>query len=338
MIEIAYYRVPGGNFGDDLNKVLWKYALPKQVFESERILLIGVGSLLNSKFLDEVLKSKRRIIAFGSGVCYGGLRSVASSIQLSALRGPLSAAMVGKSEASVTDGAALLALPQVRTALLPDVVDKNKILFMPHHDSFQFSHWDAAAKEAGIEMVDPRDSVEKILMQIASAKLIISEAMHGAIVADAFRVPWIPVTSSWRIQSFKWNDWTMSIKMPYKPAWIPSSSANDGLARHIDKRELNTAVDWRKTFETKNTEDFRNVYNRQFDREALSRAERSLARRLFGGAVKRITPVLDYVAVCRAAKSLTRLSKQAGFLSEDQVFQDRLSSLYEKADRLRAYA
>ena len=40
--------------------------------------------------------------------------------------------------------------------------------------------------------------------------------MHGAIVADTLRVPWIPVRTNPKILPFKWLDWCQSVKLPYR--------------------------------------------------------------------------------------------------------------------------
>jgi succinoglycan biosynthesis protein ExoV len=41
--------------------------------------------------------------------------------------------------------------------------------------------------------------------------------MHGAIVADALRVPWVPIVTSPRILKLKWQDWCSSVNLPYQP-------------------------------------------------------------------------------------------------------------------------
>ena len=41
------------------------------------------------------------------------------------------------------------------------------------------------------------------------------------IVADALRVPWIPLVTSPRILSFKWQDWCQSIELTYQPQFVP---------------------------------------------------------------------------------------------------------------------
>ncbi|MBV5343049.1 hypothetical protein JZU68_05375, partial [bacterium] len=38
-------------------------------------------------------------------------------------------------------------------------------------------------------------------------------AMHGAILADALRVPWYPITNSTEILHFKWHDWFRSMNI-----------------------------------------------------------------------------------------------------------------------------
>src|SRR5690606_18376921 len=39
----------------------------------------------------------------------------------------------------------------------------------------------------------------------------------GAIVADAFRVPWTPIRTSAEILAFKWEDWCASVGLAYEP-------------------------------------------------------------------------------------------------------------------------
>jgi succinoglycan biosynthesis protein ExoV len=43
--------------------------------------------------------------------------------------------------------------------------------------------------------------------------VIITEAMHGAIVADTYNIPWIPVFTYASFNFFKWNDWAASLDM-----------------------------------------------------------------------------------------------------------------------------
>ncbi len=336
LIEIAYYKVQGGNFGDDLNEALWPHILPPEVYNSERLLLVGIGSILHTDFLKRLTNNKRKIVVVGSGVCYGKLGAIPSSIDVRALRGPLSAAIVGNSEASVTDGAALLALPNARAALVPMSTSKNDVLFMPHHDSFQFSNWHLAAKQAGLSVVDPRNAVTAILEKFASARLVIAEAMHGAIVADTLRIPWIPVSSSLRTQSFKWNDWTMSMDMPFEPVRIPSSSINDGLARRIDRKGAPSCTDWRLAYKTQNHDEFTKSYNDQYVENVGIGREVPPAKRVVRNVVKQLSPAFDALAVYRAAKSLRKLSESPGYLSKESVFQDRLRKLVDRVDSLRS--
>ena len=51
---------------------------------------------------------------------------------------------------------------------------------------------------------------------------MITEALHGAIVADALRVPWMPVSSYHTILPFKWEDWCRSVGLAYAPSSVPT--------------------------------------------------------------------------------------------------------------------
>jgi succinoglycan biosynthesis protein ExoV len=58
--------------------------------------------------------------------------------------------------------------------------------------------------------------VDRVLVEIQQTEILLAEAMHGAIVADALRVPWIPVRMYSQFMEFKWRDWTQSIQVPFK--------------------------------------------------------------------------------------------------------------------------
>jgi hypothetical protein len=84
--------------------------------------------------------------------------------------------------------------------------------------------WDEFSKETGIHIIDPRLPVEDFLVELAQTKRVLCEAMHGAILADTFNIPWFPVKMYDHINEEKWFDWTeafdLKIKFDYlNPIW-----------------------------------------------------------------------------------------------------------------------
>ena len=63
-----------------------------------------------------------------------------------------------------------------------------------------------------------------MVRRIAAADKVIAESMHAAIIADAFRVPWVPVALSREVSPFKWVDWTSSVNVSYSPVCLPPSN------------------------------------------------------------------------------------------------------------------
>lgn len=220
-MEIYHYRRRDqqGNFGDELNTWLWQRLLPPSALEAEDAVLVGLGTLLNH-LLPQRLGQPGRVFVFSTGAGYEKpLRSLPSHWHLYCVRGPLTAQRLElPADLAVTDGAVLLR--RLVSSEVPKTAPAALMLHV-HHASFATPVWQAACEALGIRYIDPRWPLERVITAIQSSALLIAEAMHGAIAADALGVPWIPITTSPRILSFKWQDWCASIREPYRPAYLP---------------------------------------------------------------------------------------------------------------------
>jgi succinoglycan biosynthesis protein ExoV len=236
-VKLFYYPGLNGvtNFGDELNPWLWSRLLPDLEDRGEADwLFVGIGTLINDR-----LPRASRTIVFGSGIGYGDhVPRPDSSWRVHFVRGPRSAAALGlSSEAALTDPANLVASvwrerPPKRT----------RCAFMPHW--VNANEWiEALCREEGVGYVDPRWPVELVLERIAETGLLLAEAMHGAIVADTLRVPWIPIRSVAGVLEFKWLDWCESVGIAYEPQgtlslWAPSRRGLLGGARGWTKAAI----------------------------------------------------------------------------------------------------
>jgi len=207
---IKYFKHKHGNFGDDLNPWLW----PKLILGIEGIdkdtYFIGIGTLLNEK-----LPPGKKVI-FGAGFGYGTVPVVDEHWHTYAVRGYDTARQLGISEDLViTDAAVLLRLTEY-----PQAPTQHKIGFMPHVDSCWNCDWDTICKELDLHFIDAAWGVERVLLEMQACDKIITEAMHGAIVADALRIPWVPVVIYDHILNSKWVDWLTTMKLEYAPQAI----------------------------------------------------------------------------------------------------------------------
>jgi succinoglycan biosynthesis protein ExoV len=181
--------------------------------------LVGIGTLLNHR-LPERLGPASRVVIFSSGVGYEKpLRALPPHWRISCVRGPLSAQALGLAPAlAITDGALLL-----QRYWRPAAADRRwPAAFMPHihHATMAAASWQQICQDLGWQYIDPRWPVEQVLRAIGQSQLLLAEAMHGAIAADALRVPWIAVQTSARILPFKWQDWCASVQVPFQPAYL----------------------------------------------------------------------------------------------------------------------
>ncbi|MEX1198520.1 MAG: polysaccharide pyruvyl transferase family protein [Pseudohongiellaceae bacterium] len=223
-MKVIYYQDPRGNFGDELNRWLWPKVFGDAItgfghhgketraeYATEDLLFYGIGTILD----DRIPLQPEKII-FGSGFGYGDKLQKLDNARVFFVRGSRTAKVLGLGpDKALTDPAILL------RRFFPLVMESDKqhdISFMPHHSSVSGNYWRKACDELGIHYIDPRETdIEMVIREISGSRLVIAEAMHGAIVADTFRVPWIAVSSVAETNNFKWQDWCGTLGLSYAP-------------------------------------------------------------------------------------------------------------------------
>lgn len=243
------------NFGDSLNPWLWGKLLPQQLDEDPTTSFVGIGTILNGDLCAKLPQAKNLVI-FSSGFGYGAVKfpTVTDRWTIYCVRGPLSAEKMGlPSDRAVADGALLL-----RRIFQATEPKDTQFSFMPHVEQAMLGDelFIDACNQVGIRYIDPRWSIEKILSLISRTEVLLAEAMHGAIAAEAIRVPWVPVISSSRIFRFKWMDWCASLGLNYQPAEIMPLVS--GYPLQSDRQNFNQNwLDDLKQTETANPETIR---------------------------------------------------------------------------------
>lgn len=218
-MKLSFYQGSEPNFGDELNLHVWDKILPTGFLNTdESELFLGIGSILTDAWPRDAVK-----YVVGSG--YGGYNGLPDIREgdwnIVFVRGPRTAAAIGVGpEKAICDSA--IFLRDIHSAA--QVETKVKISFMPHFESIKRGFWEEACALAGFNFIDPRWSVDRVLAEISSSKVLICEAMHGAIVADILRTPWIAVEPIHSENSAKWLDWGDSLGLDIRRhAMFPSS-------------------------------------------------------------------------------------------------------------------
>ncbi|MDQ2634976.1 MAG: polysaccharide pyruvyl transferase family protein [Pseudomonadota bacterium] len=347
-MKLHYFRSPHGNFGDDLNAWLWPELLPGAWDDGQDgITFVGIGTILNRLVPDTRLK-----IVAGSGVGYSPLPPNLhdGSWEILGLRGPLSARAAGlPAEAVITDGAILLGT--IDGLVKPQGMRTGNVVFVPHVSSTETGAWEEICAELGITYIDPRWSFHEVFALIGNARLVLAEAMHGAIVADTLRVPFVPLVSSREISSFKWMDWTLSMGLPYRPIRLPPSSlldaARDRLVTSMGHGHLNPGV-----FDTSADNSIADELLRQLGR-ASQREEspgwqrvHDNTKRLWRRVVKPATVKasggmlagLDRRLFDRATEAVRKAMDAPSYLSDDRTYESKRAQLMDRLEMTRRIA
>jgi hypothetical protein len=226
-MEINYYKSEVGNIGDDLNPFILRYLLGTDVFDrDDNMVLLFIGTILFDGFEGskniENYSTKKKIL-FGAGIRFiNAPLTIDSSFEIRFLRGPYSSyALTGATDSFITDPAYL-----IRDCLPEDVFEEEKQYrfgLMPHFKSLDKVDWPAIANRLGVHYISPSNelSIEETMREINKCEILITEAMHGAILADASRVPWKRIKffshlyENPAVAEFKWADWGRSMNINF---------------------------------------------------------------------------------------------------------------------------
>ena len=294
---LYYCKIREGNFGDDLNPWLWSRLAPEFCDEQNPALLVGIGTIFTCRIPEEPLK-----MVFGSG-CWGRgpLPELDERWKIYCVRGPLTAARLKLDPALALVDPGILVRRFARVA----TTRKYRVSFMPHQSSMSFANWDELCRQVGFHCIDPQWPVDRVLQDLQETNLLLSEAMHGAIAADALRVPWIPLRLYSRFDTFKWQDWTRSIGVPWKLTDVAPIYLN------LPKYSKRVGYFFKKGFA-----------NLGLGREGWKRH-----------GVWRSTPA----QIQRSLEVLSKIPEnQPAFLSEDKRLDELEERLLEKLSQLRA--
>ena len=221
-MHILYFKSEKGNFGDDLNPWLW----PKIFKETNKLAdsyFLGIGSILHAGNLNLKNIAGEKKIVFGTGIrpsnSYEQFK-IDGTWDIKFLRGPLSAKYLGNNYKFISDAAYAIRLLKDFSEI-QKTEKKYEVSIMPYFHSTNYFNWERIAGDLGFNLISPHSEqgVEHTIREIAASKYLVSEAMHGAILADILRVPWhrfvltTPYTEGGRVSDFKWNDWMSSINV-----------------------------------------------------------------------------------------------------------------------------
>lgn len=302
-----YYPRGSDNVGDELNAWLWS-ALLGDIAHGDDIALLGIGTLLNEPFSCQ-LRGESRIAVLGTGAGYGTPPPLDERWKFYAVRGPRTARALGLSpDLAIADAAYLLAGLDWRAGVSGGAA--GEVLVVPHHRSLPLLDWQALCDRAGLTFLSPLVPAEAFMARLQAARLVLAEAMHGAILSDVARVPWRAFSFGRQFNLGKWLDWS------------------EALGIDLEVRQI------------------QGFYDPGFAANRAARLSKHLVRRFKAGCCARglgkakwcsITPPSWQLArdTARVQETLQALAAQVGQLSDATIFEQRATQLLGAVNALR---
>lgn len=320
-MHLIHYRKSVPNFGDDLNADLWP-ALAPHLFANadDGRGFVGIGTIIGMD-----VGQIDRLDVFSSGAGNDPIANWAGKqLTVRCVRGPMTARLLKVDAAlALTDGAIL-------TPLAPAFPDRANggggTLVIPHFETLNYPGWPEACAQAGFSLLDPRGTPKDVIASIAAADVVLTESLHGAILADVYGIPWSVFGTSANFGTSKWVDWLAQFDMEFSPVLLPPPNARQVMAHGKRPEPYGTRL--RFTLEQ--------AVSEFEDRIAFSRPKpvKEMAKRL----VRKIPPLERLLGFSpeRTAEALTRLAAGPTMLSAENrrlTLRDRMLDTLRETER-----
>ncbi len=190
-------------------------------------------------------------------------------------------------------------------------------IFIPHYSTALLNiGWTALCDEIGIDYVSPEGESREVIKKIACAPLVLTESMHGAILADAYRTPWVAIEMSDSFNKFKWNDWagSLNLTLKYHDVLYDLRPVGNLIKRLIESRQRRPNSDTKSTTKIEG------------NRQNTPQQDRRQLRFLIEGA----SPLLRIILKRRLKAAL----RGPSMLSEQSVLSKRQSAFAELCSRV----
>lgn len=239
-MAIHYYDVftqeyGSQNFGDNINPFLLEKLLTPEILNSNDVCVVGIGTILSERTAGLVASFPRKVV-FSTGTGYGDLPTLDHTWDIACVRGPKTAEILDLPPSkAVCDGAILLS---DYFDIVPED-ERSGTVFIPHIRT----HWwagqalESISNELGWRYLTPDLPAEQFIEGVSRARLVVTEAMHGAILSDTMRVPWLPVALH-QHNEFKWRDWFESVELSYQCEFLEPKLWNP------NKNQLMSGLKW----------------------------------------------------------------------------------------------
>ena len=214
----------------------------KQLITKEPIYLV-VGSTLQWAVTKDT-------VIWGAGFISNKFKLKTKPRNIFAVRGPLSREVIMDSgiDCPKVYGDPVLLLPKFYQ---PKIKKKYKLGIIPHHIDKKNQKIGIFRDKENFLIIDICSNIKKVVDDILSCEKIISSALHGIIVSDAYNIPayWVKFSDKVMGQDFKFKDYYLSIGQDeIKPINITKETTLDQVYENFYDYKISLDLD--KLYET----------------------------------------------------------------------------------------